>query len=312
LAALAALLDKKKRAVVRARFSAWWNGEDYRPPGEGEAEAPADGTPSDSAAAPAKDAASDTAPRLEALTRLWGEGRSRPGDETAETLMVAALEPPAEATITVLGPGLAAPLLTFAKAHEGPIRALEWREETLQGARAALAEAELAERVTLDRVDLDTFAPSPESVDVLISLDDFTYAANAPRLAQQITKALKPGARALIETYAANPTPAIAPAFASSFAEHHLRPAGDLQDLFVDAGLSVEASEDLSETHAELGRQGFKRLEAMLETATQSGIQVRVLQEIAWEATAWKERIKLLAQRRLERRRFVLRKPEQA
>jgi hypothetical protein len=34
--------------------------------------------------------------------------------------------------------------------------------------------------------------------------------------------------------------------------------------------------------------------------------------ELAWEAEAWRMRLKLLAQRRLERRRFVLRKPQDA
>jgi hypothetical protein len=303
--ALAVLFDKKKRAAAQARFKAWWNGEDYTPAPEGEA---ADAPAAAQAIPPQPAAAEAISPRLAALQRIWGEGRSRPGDATAESLLAAMLNAPPEAQIDVMGAGLAGPLMRIAEGHPGPIVAHEWREETLAATRRALAAAGLSERVSVKPIDLDTYAPQPDTIDALISFDEFTYAANAPRLAAQIAKALKPGAYALIEAYVAIPTPDVAPAFAAAFAEHHVRPAGDLQDLLNEAGLKVESGEDVTEEHLASAREGFKRLAGVVEAAVGEGLSVRVLQEAAWEAAAWKERLKLLSQRRLERRRFLVRK----
>jgi hypothetical protein len=38
-------------------------------------------------------------------------------------------------------------------------------------------------------------------------------------------------------------------------------------------------------------------------------LEAAVARELAWEAEAWRMRLRLLATRRLERRRFILRKP---
>jgi hypothetical protein len=41
-------------------------------------------------------------------------------------------------------------------------------------------------------------------------------------------------------------------------------------------------------------------------------LDVAAVRELAWEAGAWRARLRMLSQRRLERRRFVLRKPAEA
>ncbi|MBI1188597.1 MAG: hypothetical protein GC206_14905 [Alphaproteobacteria bacterium] len=306
--ALAALFDKRKRAQAQARFRAWWDGVAYAPAPEDDAgAAEADAQPT--AREPAAAVASEPHPRIAARERMWGTGRTRPGDDTAEGLLAAMLNVAPTAPIEVMGAGLAAPLLNLARTHQGAIVAHEWREETLAPLRAALSEAGLSERVSVKPIDLDTYAPAAESVDALVSFDEFTYAANAPRLAAQITKALKPGAPALIEAYTAIPNPEIAPAFATGFAEHHVRPTGDLQDLFAEAGLTVESAEDVTEEHLACAREGFARLAAAIESAVGEGLSVRMLQEAAWEAAAWKARMRLMTRQRLERRRFLARKP---
>ncbi len=123
-------------------------------------------------------------------------------------------------------------------------------------------------------------------------------------------KCLKPGACAVVETYVGLRADELATAFASSFAEPQIRAHGDILQFYADAGLALEADEDLTEEFLATARQAFKQLGERLTEA--GALDPGAARELAWEAEAWRMRIKLLAQRRLERRRFTLRKPSDA
>ncbi|MGE0828793.1 MAG: hypothetical protein AB7O04_05505 [Hyphomonadaceae bacterium] len=311
MAALAILFDKRQRAVARAKFRAWWDGVEFDEAAlDAEAEAAPEAPANDAQADDLFEAAPEDLPsRLAALARLWGDGRLMPGDEAAEALLLAQIGAAEDGVIAVLGAGMPAPLLALAAKHPGKIVALEWRDETRANLTSALARAKLSDRVSVHTLDLDAYAAPTDAFDGLISFDEFTYTPNAPRLAVQIAKALKPGACALIESYCAIPAPALAPAFAASFAEAHVRPAGDLAEVLTEAGLAVEANEDQTADHLLLARQGFKRLEGVLAAAVEQGMDLSVMREIAWEAEAWRARMKALSQKRLERRQILARKP---
>ena len=120
-------------------------------------------------------------------------------------------------------------------------------------------------------------------------------------------KALKPGACAVAEAYVGVRCAEFATAFASSFAEPQVRAHGDLLQIFADTGLQLEGDDDLTDEFLAVARANFKQLGARMEEAAK--LDVAAVRELAWEAEAWRMRMKLLAQRRLERRRFVLRKP---
>ncbi len=317
-APLAILFDKRQRALAGAKFRAWWEGEEFDEAAalaalDAPAEEAAPPAPAKAAPAPASgpvdadlfDAPPPQAPpRQAALERLWGLGRIMPFDPEQEKITLLMMGVGSSVRVAMLGPGGPGPVRAIMEVCAGPITVYEWRDETRGDIEAAFkGEA----RVTISGADLDTFAPAPDSLDVLISYDDLTFAANAPRLAVQIAKALKKGAPALIQTYCATPAPELAGAFASAFAEPHLRPAGDLASLFQDAGLAVESNENVTEAHAALGRAGFKTLEKALMEGT--GLDGAVLREIAWETEAWRTRLGFLGQGRLERRKIVARKP---
>jgi hypothetical protein len=314
----AALLDKRKRAMRAARFRAWWEGEEFDEAAAAaaveEALAAAEAPKSDSPPAPSQDVAEapfeppPVTPRVAALQQIWGEGRVMPGDAAAEALHPARLGLAEGGALCILGAGLAAPVAALAQAHKGKCAALEWRAETRANLEAAIRRAKLAPRVEVRAFEIDAFAGDPEAFDGLVSFDEFTYAEHAPLLASRIAATLKPGACAMIEAYAAVADPAFAPAFATAFAEPHLCAAGDLVDAIEKAGLAVEANEDQSEEHLAWARAGFKRLEGVLAAFAEHPLAPQVLQEIAWEATAWRARVKLLSQRRLERRQIVARK----
>lgn len=301
--ALKSLFDKRRLALTRARLRAWWEGEELDEAAiEAEIanDADADGELFD-------EPAYEPPPRLVALAALWGENRIRPGDSTADKLEPARLGLAPDGLLAVLGAGHAGPLAAVAAAHPGKIEAFEWREETLEALKSGVRKARLDERVTVTRIDLEALSLAASAYDGLLSVDDFAYCAYPPHLAQQIMKCLKPGACAAVESYVGLRAAELATAFATSFAEPQIRAHGDLLHFFADAGLVVEADEDLTEEFLDTARQSFKQLG---ERLTQAGdLEPAAARELAWEAEAWRMRLKLLAQRRLERRRFILRRP---
>jgi hypothetical protein len=307
--ALKVLFNKRQLTLARAKLRAWWEGEAYD-----EAAALAAFEAKLLAAnenGDADDALFDELPfdwpsRLMALAVLWGQDRVRPGDEADEALEPARLELPPGGVLALLGPGLAAPVAALARAHPGKIEAFEWREETLEGLKYGVRKAGLDSRVAVTRIDLEAHVFAANTYDGLLSLDDFAYCGYPPHLAQQIMKCLKPGARAVVEAYVGLRSPELTSAFASSFAEPQVRAHGDLLQFFNDAGLAIEADEDLTEEFSARARLGFKQLGENLQA---DEMEVLAARELAWEVETWRVRLKLLAQRRLERRRFVLRKP---
>lgn len=311
----AALMDKRQMALVQARFRAWWNGDTF------DAEAASAAVETELAAKAeavkakkASDAASDDdlfaapatpdAERLAALQRIWGRGRLMPGEAGGESLLVARLGLPATARLGVFGPGLGAPISGLAEAHLGPIQVYEWRDEAKAALQAAVSAHKAAKRITLAHIDLEVFAAPSEKLDGLVSFDEFTYVDNAARLAQTFAKSVAVKGVAAVECYCALPGGEIATAFASAFAEPHLRASGDIGELLQEAGFRVDGADDVTEEHLALSREGFRRLgEALKEVGELSPHQAR---ELAWEAQAWRDRVRLLGAKRIERRLFTL------
>lgn len=314
-AALKALLDKRSLALTRAKLRAWWEGEEFDESAalaaiEAElATVPANENDGDADDALFDAPAYELPPRLKALEIIWGKDRIRPGDSTADKLDPAAIGLAPDGVLAVLGPGLIGPLGAVAAAHPGPIEAFEWREETLGALKAGIARSGLNERIKVSRIDVEAFAISANAYDALLSTDDFAYCSHPPHLAQKIAKGLKPNGRAVVESYVGFRAAEFATAFATSFAEPAIEPHGDLLAVLGEAGLLLEADEDITEAFLETTRGAFKQLSERL--ATHGELEPAVARELAWEAEAWRMRIKLLAQRRLERRRFILRKPRE-
>jgi SAM-dependent methyltransferase len=313
MAAVNALFNKRKLALTRAKLRAWWDGDEFN---EEAAIAEIDAK---LAAEPEPEPANDTEAelfeyelpaRLQALAVLWGDDRVRPGDATADKLEPARIGLAQDGVLAVLGPGLAGPMVAVAAAHAGKIEVFEWREETFEALKHGLEVAKLTDRVSASRIDLEAHVFTPASFDGLLSIDDFAYCGYPPHLAQQIMKSLKPGACAVVEAYVGLKSPELATAFASSFAEPQVRAHGDVLQFFVDAGLALEADEDMTDDVLFTARAAFKQLGERLAAA--GALEAPVARELAWEAEAWRMRLQLLATRRLERRRFILRKPAEA
>lgn len=304
MVALNDLFDKRRLALARARLSAWWEGEIF--------DEDAAMAEIEARFAAANDIADDEAlfeplaytppPRLIALATLWGRQRIRPAG--ADAFHPAQIALAGDGVLAALGPGGFAPLAALAAAHPGAIEAFEWREETFAALEHGIAKAKLGDRLNAARIDLDAHVFPADRYDGLISTDDFAYCSHPPHLAQQIAKCLKPGACAVVESYVGPRGEDFATAFASSFAEPCIQAHGDLVQIFRDAGLAVDADEDITERFLDGARQCFKALGDQL--TGESTLDVAAVRELAFEAEAWRPRLRLMSQRRLERRRFAL------
>ncbi|GAM99940.1 hypothetical protein U91I_03598 [alpha proteobacterium U9-1i] len=309
-AGLNALFDKRRLALTRARLRAWWEGVDFDEAAAMaavEASLANNNEPQDVADALFDEPEFEMPARLAALSLIWGPGRVRPGDDTADKLEPARIGIAPDGVLAFLGPGLSGPVAALASAHPGKIDVYEWREESFDALKHGVRKAKLDERVNVTRIDLEAHVWQAALYDGLLSVDDFAYVGFPPHLAHQLIKCLKPGACAVIEAYVGLKSAELATAFASSFAEPQIRAHSDVLQYLKDVGFVVEGDEDLTEEFLEHARAGFKRLGGALAEAAK--LEVAVARELAWEAEAWRTRMKLLAQRRLERRRIIVRRP---
>ncbi|HVK80321.1 MAG TPA: hypothetical protein VM915_06890, partial [Verrucomicrobiae bacterium] len=180
-------------------------------------------------------------------------------------------------------------------------------EEAIDTLKHGVKGGAFADRTNVARIDIEAFTLPASSFEGIFSTDDFAYSSYPPHLAQQIMKGLKPGACAVIETYVGFKAAEFATAFAASFAEPHIRPHGDILKFLTDTGLVIESDEDITDEFLALARTSFLGLGEKLADAAK--LSVAAARELAWEAEAWKTRLRLLAQCRLQRRRIVVRKP---
>ncbi|HWA21403.1 MAG TPA: class I SAM-dependent methyltransferase [Caulobacterales bacterium] len=291
------LLNPQERALTGAKLRAWWEGEAFDAEAFLAAQEAAPETANDPDLTPDLfDAPRDY--RLDALQRLWGEGRIAP-PMAGEGEAYAALGLSAAAEVALLGPGLYADVAPVLSAKA--VKLLEWRSETMAALAAASADKA---NVSVEALDLDVTTLPAEAFDALVSFDEFSYAANPMRLALQIARTLKPGAKALIEIYVGGPDPDFDAAFASAFAEPQIHQHNVIAHALTEAGLDIEADEDVSAVHVAAARAAFHAFSE--KAATMGAMPPREAQELHWETQTWRTRLTLLIHARLQRRKFLV------
>ena len=145
--------DKRGVAMAKARFNAWWLGADFDPTAaEAEIDAKLAADAANDPVAEGELFKLDMPPfdlRLDALQRIWGEGRVFPGDAGVEATLPTRLGLSTTASLAVFGPGLVGPLQAFATTHLGEMKVYEWREEANALLRYGVAKAGLDKRVSV-------------------------------------------------------------------------------------------------------------------------------------------------------------------
>src|SRR5262249_24726715 len=207
-------------------------------------------------------------------------------------------------TRALIGPGLAQPVRAFT-AEGRSCSVFEWRGET----RASLSEAAASlPGVYVQGFDLDVSTLTQDAFNALVSFDDFTYAGFAPHLALQAARGVKAGGLAVMDCYVGPPGPDVAHASASAFAEPQIRQRSDIEHALSEAGFDFDAEEDLTEPHIAMVKARFEALPTLMTGDKAPKLGPGAARELAWETETWRVRLRMLARRRLERRRFYLRR----
>ena len=68
----------------------------------------------------------------------------------------------------------------MAAAHPGKIEVFEWRDKSFEALKHGVAKANLVERVSVARIDLEAHVWTPASYDGLFSVDNFPIADTRP------------------------------------------------------------------------------------------------------------------------------------
>lgn len=290
--------------LLKRRFTAWWEGEPFdldlvreelaTHEANHQAEMPL-----------AAELTLD--PRLSALELLWGKGRIAPGDEDEDQEFVqaiASLLP--DGRLLAIGPGLDAPLLPILHL-ERPVLIREWRHGIIDALRSRLpAYGDMISQLDLETIKLE------EGIAGLFTWECFLYAPDKVRLLARAARALQPGGHWVAMDYCGAPSPFLAAAFASSFAEPHLCPEPELRTLIEAAGLEIVEAKDVSDRKLAQLRSAFARIGDQLESlsgALGGPDAVARAHEYSWEIQAWRARSELLATGRISVFQFVLRKP---
>ncbi|MBK8838984.1 MAG: hypothetical protein IPO30_09880 [Hyphomonadaceae bacterium] len=330
-----AQVKKMAGGDVAGRFGAWWNGRDYVPRAEGEAEAAKAEEPKAAAAkpeakpeekieTPAPTAALVVEPvaevvepvdgggvRIKALETLWGEGRLAPGLHALDTRMIdAALElADRPGDIGFIGAD-GALLNAFAAQSDRKALATEWRTACVTRLN------ELAPSATVTRGEVDRPRGFPDhSLQAVVSVEAFAYADHKAGLVGRVFRALDDSGRwvFLDTTRRTKKTPA--EAFASAWAEPLLATDDEIEELLKLTGFKSVRKVAVTEQVLAAAKQGYANLAQVLESASQSGFSGRegalFLQELAWEAQSWRARSRAMEGGALEMNLWIADKTEQ-
>ena len=289
-----------------ARFGAWWDGRDYAPPADMEdapaAQEAAEPAPAEAAPPRPKPAPDRVGPpvsaaplRIRALEALWGEGRFTPGSDTLDRMLLDAAFETADGTGSIGFIGADPALLSACRGRsDRPIHACEWR------AGCTGRVGELLPGLAVEQADVDRPRGLPEGgLAALVSFDAFAYADHKAGLATRAFKALGPSGRwvavdTVRHTKKTPPEP-----FASAFAEPMLGSIEETEDVLRLAGFRSVRRESLTQTVLEAAARRYQAFAVALEDAVREAVAdpggALFLQELTWEAHAWRARMRALS-----------------
>ena len=295
---LNAIAEPEGRAEIKARIGAWWHGKEfdreaYLQKVEEEEAA--------KAAIPPKIKPLDDGkkislppPRVAALETMWGRGRYVPGDGELDAMLIEAMGRVKGriGKIGLLGvDAVSADVL--AQAAGEAVELVEWRDPCVKRS------SELTENARVSKTDLDRMNRFEDgSLKSMISIDALTYVDHKAGLCSRVYRALRDGGRWAVVDYSANPDFKSQTAFASAWAEPQLLHGENLQSTLETTGFKFVRRVDATRVVIEAVKAAFARLGPALEDVVAEGVGGRdaalMLQEVSWEAVAWRKRLNAL------------------
>ena len=297
LAKLKTITDPKAREEFLARVDAWWDGRDFDPEALEKAQSeqsPAGAPPKLRPLADDKQLKTPP-PRIGALETIWGKGRWTPSCGEIDGKLVEAIGRQ-RGRIGKLGligvDAIAADHMATAVGEELVIA--EWRLP------CAKRTAQIVDNAVVKSADLDRITCFADgSLKALLSVEAMTFVDHKGGLAARAYRSLREGGRWALLDYSIAPGFKPQASFASAWAEPQLQTDDQIRIHLETVGFRNIEFVDVTEAVLRAARSAFARLGAALEDATSAaGNNGRdgalMLQELSWEATSWKARIKAL------------------
>lgn len=310
---LNSIAEPEGRAELKARIGAWWHGKDfdreaYLQQVEAEEAAKAAIPPKIKPLDDGKRISKPT-PRVAALETMWGRGRYVPGDGELDAMLIEAMGRVRGriGKIGLLGVDSVSTDVLAEAAGEA-MELVEWREPCTKRS------SELTENARVSYTDLDRMNRFEDgSLKSMISVDALTYVDHKAGLCSRVYRALRDGARWAVLDYSANPDFNPQTAFASAWAEPQLLHGEAIQSTLETTGFKLVRRVDATRVVIEAVKAAFARLGPALEDVVAEGVGGRdaalMLQEVSWEAVAWRKRLKALEAGQLRVDIWIVEKP---
>ncbi len=310
---LNSLAEPEGRAELKARIGAWWDGKEFdreayleqvRQDEEAQAAIPPKIKPLDDGKRISK-----PPPRIAALETVWGRGRYMPGDGELDAMLIEALGK-VKGRIGKIGLLGVDPVSTdvLAQAAGEALELVEWRSP------CSKRSSELTDNARVSSADLDRMNRFEDgSLKAMLSVDALTYVDHKPGLSSRVYRALRDGGRWAVLDYSANPDFNSQTAFASAWAEPQLLHGEVIQETLETSGFKFVRRMDATRAVTQAAKAAFSRLGTALEDVVAEGADGRdgalMLQEVSWEAVAWRKRLKALESGQLRADIWIVEKP---
>lgn len=305
--------EEDARAELKARFNAWWNGQDFDSKAyKADIEAEKNKAAEESALKPLEGGkkVSKAPPRISGLEAIWGRGRYMPGDGQMDQALTDGLGRVRGriGKVAVVGADVIS-ADSIAEALGEAVHLVDWRSECMKRSK------ELTYNAVVEHCDLDRpHCFEDGEYKAILSVDAMTYVDHKAGLAARMYRALRDGGRWTLLEYTAEPNFTPKASFASAWAEPQLMSDDGLRDCLETTGFTVVSSTDAREHLQRAAQAAFSRLGVFLEDVVHSGaVEGRdgalMLQELAWEAAAWRARLKALELGALSVKVWVAEKP---
>ncbi len=314
LAQLKNVTDADGRAELLARIGAWWDGKDFDPETMKNAGASASKSSDQDEAPnlkplPKGKNISKPPPRVGALENIWGRGRFMPGDGVFDSKLIDALGRVRGriGKVGLLGvDSVSTDVLAAAAGEE--VELVEWRKP------CGLRSSQIVENAHVKTCDLDRVNVFEDSsLKALLSVEVMSFVDHKAGLSARMHRALREGGRWAIVDYVVKEDFTPKASFASSWAEPQLLKERQLESHLETTGFQIVSKQDVTGAVINAARAAFARLGPMLEDLVAEGVKGKegalMMQELSWEAAAWRARLKLLEKGALQVVIWIAEKP---
>ncbi|MDP6953081.1 MAG: class I SAM-dependent methyltransferase [Alphaproteobacteria bacterium] len=299
-------LDPVEEAGWKARFRAWWEGEDYEPSAEDEVP---HGVRAPDAAQPVE---SWGASRRAIVQTLWGDGFVTPGEAEHVMDLIKPLGLNAKQSAVDIGCGLGGSTRTLAEQTGAWATGLEADADLVSEGNEVSVMAGLGKKAPVTLFKPPTIDLRDRSMDVMISKEAFYTIEDKDTLLDEVYRVLKSDGQLIFTDFVLPGAGTQSSALEAWYAAETPNPVPWSEDQTVEKltglGLEVRLAEDVTATLRGLVMRGWKRL---MEILSGGDIDESLLPAVVAEVELWARRMALFDSHEMRCYRFYATKHEQ-